>query len=58
MNFWLVMISQIFGGIISMDKKKIKEWLDDILMVEYKEERKSELKLEDIKEMFEDGKSF
>lgn len=33
--------------------KRIKEWLNDILLVEYKKERKSELKLEDIMEMFE-----
>jgi len=31
--------------------QKIKEWLEDILIIEYKKERKSKLKLEDIKEM-------
>ena len=33
------------------NKKKIMEWLNDILVVEYKKERKSELKLEDIMEI-------
>jgi len=35
--------------------KKIIEWLNDILVIEYRKERKSELKLEDIMEMFKDG---
>jgi len=33
------------------DIKKLREWLEDILIIEYKKERKSKLKLEDIKEM-------
>ena len=36
-----------------MNKIKIKEWLNDILLVEYKKKRKSELRIEDIIEMFE-----
>jgi len=37
---------------IKKDIKKIREWLDDILLVEYKKDRKSELRLEDIMEIF------
>ena len=37
--------------IMIKNKKKIMEWLNDILVVEYKKERKSELKLEDIMEI-------
>lgn len=39
-----------------MNKKKIKEWLNDILLVEYKKERKSKLSLEDIMGVFENKK--
>ena len=34
-----------------MNKKEIKEWVEDILIIEYKEDKKSELKLKDIKEL-------
>jgi len=38
------------------NKNKIKEWLEDILVIEYVEKRKSRLKLGDVKEIFENEK--
>ena len=42
--------------IIKEQVKKIREWFNDILVIEYKKDRKSELRLEDIMEMFENEK--
>ncbi len=42
---------------INENKKKIREWLKDILVIEYVKERKSTLKLEDVKEVFENENS-
>lgn len=39
---------------IQKDMKKVREWLKDILIVEYKKEKKSKLKLEDIMRMFKE----
>ena len=33
--------------------ERIKEWLEDILVIEYKEDRKSKLDSKDIREMLE-----
>ena len=33
------------------DIKKLKEWFEDILIIKYKKERKSKLRLENVKEM-------
>jgi len=38
-----------------MKNKEILKWLRDILVIEYKRERESELKLEDVIERFENG---
>ena len=39
--------------ILKEQVKKIREWLNDILVIEYKKDRKSELRLEDVMEVFE-----
>ncbi len=36
---------------MKFNAKKFREWFEDILVIEYRKQRKSKLKLEDIKEM-------